>query len=210
MPVIIIHFKLLKWLELNIMQQDVITLPEFTEVAHQLKQADALVSPAEAHGLLSGCVCAGSRISGKNLLEPILGHTIARATSGREVLMNLYHVSSKQLHDADFTFQLLLPINAPLSEKSKALTEWCQGFISGLGWAGLNIEQCQTEDVENALYHISEISKLELDSVIADNEDEKAFFEVSEYVRLAVMSIYMELTNDHAGNSGSSQSSYLH
>lgn len=193
------------------MQQEAMRLPEFGEVALQLQQAESLISPAEAHGLLSGCVCAGSRISGKSLLEPILGQGAFQAASGREILMALYHISSQQLYEADFTFQLLLPIDdVPLLERARALKEWCQGFISGLGWAGVDSEQCQSEDVQNALLHICEIAKLDVHNIIADDEDEKAFLEVCEYVRLAVMSIYMEFANNQDSQQGSTERGYLH
>lgn len=193
------------------MQQEAIKLPEFGEVAHQLEQADAFISPAEAHGLLSGCVCAGSRLSGKSLLEPILGFGTKHAASGKKILMSLYHISSQQLYDADFTFQLLLPMdNASLLDRAKALKEWCQGFISGLGWAGIEPEQCQSEDVQSALLHISEIARLDIHNIIATEEDEKAFLEVVEYVRLAVMSIYMEFSGNQNHQAASVQDRYIH
>jgi len=194
------------------MQYEEMRLPEFGEVALQLEQAEAFISPAEAHGLLSGCVCAGSRISGKSLLEPILGFDTAHAASGRAVLMALYHISSQQLYEADFTFQLLLPLdNAPLADRAKALMEWCQGFISGLGWAGIDAEQCQSEDIQSALFHISEIGKMDINSLITNEDDEKAFLEVTEYVRLAVMSIYMEFASSQGrGQASSETSGYLH
>lgn len=193
------------------MHQESIRLPEFNEVAHQLAEVDALISPAEAHGLLSGCICAGSRISGKSIFEPIFGDTISQTASVREMLMSLYHISSQQLYDADFTFELLLPIDdASLLDRAKALKEWCQGFISGLGLAGVTIEQCQSEDVQNSLHHIAEIAKLNVRNIVAADEDEKAFMEVVEYVRLAVMSIYMEFTDSQDSNTGPTSSNYLH
>jgi yecA family protein len=193
------------------MQQEASKLPEFNEVALQLELAEALISPAEAHGLLSGCVCAGSRISGTSLLEAILGSAAIQATAGRDMLLSLYHISAKQLYEADFTFQLLLPIDdTSLIERARALKEWCQGFISGLGLTGLTAEECQTEDIQNALTHISEIGKLDIAKIIADDADEKAFLEVSEYVRLAVMSIYIEFSKAKGGSDGKTQLNYLH
>src|SRR5687768_18108907 len=50
------------------------------------------------------------------------------------VLDDMRQASAAQLADRSFEFELLLPdADAPLSERSGALFDWCRGFLGGFG-----------------------------------------------------------------------------
>ncbi len=176
------------------------TLPSYTEVELALLRTKAAIDAGEVHGLLCGFICAGKDIDGRSWLDSVLGHLDmddAGAKECRALLIELYAVSDQKLKDMAFDFQLLLPDDEqPLSKRAAALGEWCQGFMAGLGLAGLEAGSVQSEDCQDALYHFSEISRLDYETLEIAEDDERSYVEVVEYVRMAVLMIYTELADN--------------
>lgn len=169
-------------------------MPYFSEVTHTLERLSAPTQAAEAHGLLSGFVCAGQSADGKTWLEPIFGHSSEDVLDeDKMLLVNLYDHTCRQLNGVGFEFVLFLPDSEePLMKRAKALSDWCRGFLSGLGLAGLQLID-NMEETHDALRRFLEISRLDHNHIDVTDEDEKAFVEISEYVRVAVVMIYDEL-----------------
>ncbi len=172
-------------------------LPGYSDVELALLRADASLDVGEAHGLLCGFICAAKEIDGKSWLDTVLGHLDMNDASAKEcrgLLFRLYAVSDQQLKDMAFDFQILLPDDEQqLSKRAAALGDWCQGFMTGLGLAGLDTESAQSEDCQDALYHFAEISKIDYEAIEISEDDERSYVEVVEYVRMAVLLIYAEL-----------------
>lgn len=97
------------------------------------------------------------------------------------------------LVDSQLAFQPLLPEDeAPLVRRAEELGAWCQGFLHGLGRSGLEGEDAFSADTADAikdLAHISQISA-EVDEL---EENEVYWFELVEYVKVAVLTVYGEL-----------------
>lgn len=181
----------------NIMQTD---LPNYSEVATSFDEIDALFPPSEAHGIMCGLICAGIEGTGISYFDLILGIDKHDNSAGREFcreqLLALYQYSSNKLHEMAFDFALLLPEEDNiLSLRAQALSDWCRGFTTGIELAKLD-KTIFSEESTDALFHISEIAKLDYATVQVNEDDEKAYIEVMEYVRMAVLMIYAELASD--------------
>lgn len=158
------------------------------------------LSAAETHGMLCGYVCAGPRMNGKAWIDQIIGHMgfEPQEDNKKAAIISLYNLSYDQISSMEFGFQLLLPdddVNLP--QRARSLGEWCQGFLTGLGLAGVHIHNCKTDEVRETLFRLAEISKIDYDTLDMCDADEFAFFEVCEYVRMAVLMLYTELVMPH-------------
>ncbi len=167
--------------------------PEVADFEHldsALKRSNALVGAAELHGTLCGMLCVESTGNGKARIAQLLGENTPNDAPAREtadLAAHLYDKTLHQLQDAELGFRLLLPDDAqPLSARAEALGDWCRGFLAGLGLAGVRQGQRLPEDVDEMLRDFAEISKVNF-NVEGSEEDETAYAEVVEYVRMGVL-----------------------
>ncbi len=94
------------------------------------------------------------------------------------------------MEDFDFSFSPLLPDDDDsLQERADALGEWCRGFLLGLGY-GSNSADWPGECTE-ILRDFVDITHL--DPEASGEEDESAYAELAEYVRVGVQVIQREL-----------------
>jgi len=190
--------------------------PGYAEVGYALQQASASTSAAEAHGILCGFICAGKEMDGKSWIEPILGsQTVSNEVldENRALLLKLYEISSIKLQMFELNFSLLLPDDSEaLQIRAEALSHWCQGFIIALNRSGINLRTAVSDEVRDALKQMLEISKLDYDIIAVNEEDERAYFEVVEYVRMAVLMVYTEIASEQGtlGDGGSVGRNRLH
>jgi len=178
--------------------------PSYQDLNAALEQAHANVSASEAHGILCGFICADKEMTDDSWIELILGSQQALQQvspqileKNRVLLLKLHEIALTKLQNIEFDFSLLLPDDdTALAPRSEALSHWCQGFIIAITRSGIVIENCVSEDARDALKHLLEISKLNPDAVeISDDEEERAYNEVMEYVRVAVLMVYTEIAN---------------
>lgn len=179
------------------------SLPPFDFLDDLLAQANSMIGAAEIHGLICGFLCAGKQTDGKNWLEPILGLAEIDATDEtRQMLLELYNATYSEMMDENLGFKLLLPNDDQLLElRAKSLTSWCQGFLTGIGLTGAYIDEEDTEETQEILYRFDDISKLDYENIEVRSEDEKAYSELFEYVRMAVLVVYNELAETASGSS---------
>jgi hypothetical protein len=158
---------------------------------------------AEAHGALCGMLCARGTIE----LSEWVDHVVGEQEQGSELLHEVVHKMSdlhqatlEMMNDATGEFRLLLlDEDDPLPERVDALAAWCQGFIYGLAAGGITEESELPEDTSELLKDMIEISRArhDMDDEEAEesdaNEDEVAYMEIEEYVRMGVLLIYEEL-----------------
>ena len=109
-----------------------------------------------------------------------------------------------------FSFSLLLPDgDNGIEDRTQALGQWCSGFISGYGQASVSRDGL-SEDASSALTDIAQISQVQAEEMEETEETERDFFEVCEYVRLAVLMLFSEQHNQKPPSQPSQQSSSLH
>ena len=177
--------------------------PEITELEELLYRIDATMGAADAHGALCGMLCARGTIE----LSEWVDHVIGEQEQGNELLHDVVHKLSElhqstleMMNDATGDFKLLLlDDDDPLPERVEALAAWCQGFIYGLAAGGIQEGSELPEDTAELLKDMIEISRAGHDvddtgvDESDDNDDEVAYMEIEEYVRMGVLLVYEEL-----------------
>jgi len=166
------------------------SLPEYDDIADAIALQEEVASAAELHGLFCGMQCARPGFDAQTCLQFVLGKgRDDLSDDDLELLIALCESVREGLGSLDFSFGLFLPDeDEALCERAQALGEWCQGFLYALGaqaestsWHG----ECQ-----EILRHLVDIAQLDADA--AGEEDESAFMELSEFVRMGVQLIYGE------------------
>jgi yecA family protein len=176
-------------------------LPDIAAVDELLYRIDANMGAAEAHGALCGMLCARGSVD----LSEWVDHVIGEQEQGSELLHNVVHELSElhqstleMMNDAEGEFRLLLlDDDDALPERVETLAAWCQGFIYGLAAGGIRQDSELPDDAAELLRDMVEISRAshEVDDAVveSDEEDEVAYMEIEEYVRMGALLIYEEL-----------------
>ena len=110
-------------------------------------------------------------------------------------LSELAHKSRAALVAGDLELDLLLANDdAPLTTRAVSLAKWCQGFIAGIGLAGLNATNTNSE-IQTLLEDFYQIARLDSHNVglAADEQDETALMELTEYARMGAIFIFEDL-----------------
>lgn len=179
-------------------------LPSSETLQSQMTKLKIKPSAHEVHGEICGLLCVGSSEKAENYIQSLLEESdVTRYEKEVRSLAKLLQISYQQMSTMSFDFHLLVPDDEkPLEERAKALGLWCQGFSDGVLNAGIDLAAIKGEESRDALFHITEIANIDYDYTIVTEEDEKAFMEVYEYVRMAVLMIHTELTKGSASDEG--------
>lgn len=171
--------------------------PDYLELDQALGRAEAAAGAAEVHGLLCGLLCAAGRLEEECWLGQVFIETDSHSVAfqqGRSAVQSLAAWTLEAMNDPVLSMDLLLPADAqPLFERTAALAEWCQGYLLGLAAGGVSQDAQLTEDVAELIRDFTEISQAGFEVDEADDDDEAAFSEVVEYVRVGVLLINDEL-----------------
>jgi len=168
------------------------TYDEFERV---LKDARALPEPAEAHGTLAGALCSSRDYGLIEWLREILPDDSPDEDALQSpVLQNVYNAMVRTLVGSDSDFQPLLPDDdAPLADRAEALSSWCQGFLYGLG-SGTTADPGQVSaEAREIIRDFTEITQVGVDAGDENEENEVAFAEVVEFVRVGAQLLFVEL-----------------
>jgi uncharacterized protein YgfB (UPF0149 family) len=170
------------------------SLPGYTELTSALKNAESPFQAAEVHGFICGLLCATSGKIDNSWEKIILGDKKNR--SARELLEQLFETSYHLISEFSFEFALVLPDDkVDINARTEALGSWCQGFLTGLKQCKVPIENREPSEVTDTLNDMLEIAKVNYGDMSANDEDETAYFELVEYVRLGVLMIFHEFLN---------------
>ncbi|MDH5407497.1 MAG: UPF0149 family protein [Gammaproteobacteria bacterium] len=170
---------------------------------------------AEIHGQLVGQLCSQQNLNAEQWMTTALPELFDAINSGdalaqesAKILYDLFQQTADSLGDGQLGFQLLMPDDEQaLEQRIIELGEWCQGFLLGLAVGGIKDFQKLPGELPDLMNDIVEISRAESYELENENEDEAAFMELSEYVRLGVMMVWEEL---HQLQAGSSDKPVLH
>ena len=134
-------------------------------------------SPSQLHGCLTGMLSAGSPPEPEYGLDA-LAQTLNLDLHGELAIraMQLYSVTAEALQDEEFTFNPLLPDDdEELVSRTAALASWCEGFLAGFAYR-LAVEEATAEAGPEE----------------TEDEAEDSFSELVEYLRVAVVNIFMD------------------
>jgi yecA family protein len=162
-----------------------------------LQAADAESDAAESHGVICGLICTAGTSSSAHWIEDLLGESntgSAMAQSAQLLLMDLYSDTLLHLNDGDLGLVLLLPEDdTPLTLRSKALGEWCHGFLYGLALGGVRDDGVRKGNVNEIMHDFYEIANTRFEHELTDEDEEAAYAEIVEYVRMSVLLCHEEL-----------------
>lgn len=194
-------------------------MPDFTDVSSALVSLGVDEDAAELHGTLCGLLCIRDDVSADMWLSPNpgkAGRTAAESPAGDggtpaydPLFGSLQDETRRQLNDPEMSFRLLLPDDQyPLPERTGSLVNWCKGFLFGLGTGGFeNFEHLPAETNE-FLQDLIEITRTSFEAIDATREEEGAYAEIVEYVRIGVLLVHEEIK--HVDHGGPEQDSVLH
>jgi uncharacterized protein len=171
--------------------------PNFKDLQQALEKTDAEMLAAESHGSLCGICCAGGKPDLKNWLNQVfdeldLNNMLIKEAS--QLLVGLFNNTQQQLNDSDADFQMFLPDDdVLLAERTEALAQWCHGFSYGLVTGGLKEDTVLPEDTKELIQDLVEIARAGHDASVEDDNDEEAYMQLYEYVRMGVLLINEEL-----------------
>ena len=181
--------------------------PDISQLEGLLFEVDSVLGGIESHGALCGMMCAqGNTEVGQWMLNVLGEHEDSNSALQQvgKMLIQMHQATIEQMNDSNVDYQLMLPDDEePLEARVEALGVWCQGFVYGLAAGGVKEDSVLPDDSKELIRDILEISRAgyvaddEAEENITlenhDDEDEAAFMEVSEYVRMGVLLIYEEL-----------------
>jgi yecA family protein len=170
--------------------------PDFDMLARTLDRLEAGVGAAELDGALAGYLCAGGAAGADrwlpNLALDDLDESIDDARD-REVFSSLYQSLASELDDPACSFAPLLPGDeAPVAERAAAMVEWCRGFLGGLGLAGADLGEGMSGEGAEVVGDFGRIAATEFDPGDSDADDEEAYAEMVEYIRVGVMLLHQQ------------------
>jgi uncharacterized protein YgfB (UPF0149 family) len=161
-----------------------------------LRDAGIGCSGPTAHGLLTGCLVADASLAAARL-EQVLGEPEPGHAEGLRALRSLMDSLRlevlRALNDIDLGFQPLLPDDRThIDARARALGMWVDGFLGGLGQSQRAGGLKPSPEATEILRDFAEIARIEEDPM-ADEANENALAELSEYVRVGVMLLADEL-----------------
>jgi uncharacterized protein len=175
-----------------------LALPGFDDFADLLLQAKSLASPTDLQGVVCGRLSAGAT------LAPPAWHALAKQLMDLETLDpllaqaldDLLSATQQELNGDGFSLDLLLPgDHIGLDMRVQSLAGWCSSFLHGFGTAGLKGDAKFSAEAAEALRDIAALAQVAVDETSSDEEAEANYMEVVEYLRMAVLTLYLEFTH---------------
>jgi len=179
-------------------------LPDF-EHTLQLSQGNLDAAElAECHGLACGLVCRDSDSDAGDFLQHLAAMQLVvnPGSALNSALVEAWDSTMRQFADEEFGFMLWLPDDEEsLEERTIALAQWCSGFLAGLASGGQL--DALSEESREAIGDLQEIARAELSSPAGDTEeseeDESAYAEIIEYVRIVALTMHEEFRGPEQG-----------
>ena len=144
---------------------------------------------AETHGVVIGLLAGGPKQSDRELADQLAALQVGDWNSQRiqDDLGPAISTLRSELASPDMDFRPLLPTDdRPLAERTHCLASWVSGFLAGFG-AGATRAKIDSGDSAEALRLLEQIARAGIDPEADDEEQETAFAELSEFVRVATL-----------------------
>lgn len=183
-------------------------LIEYQLLNHLIVPLGALNSPSELHGMLCGKLAGGQEMTSDEWLVEAFSFLDLIVDDDGQLsgdegekakieIARLFPVVESQLEDDELGVQLLVPDDEEsLSDRLRAIAQWSHGFLTGFGSAGMRAEAKIPEDCAEAIRNIAAIVSID-DDVEADEDGERDYMALVEYVRMAVLALYYEFGREN-------------
>lgn len=165
---------------------------DYQELNDLLQMSQSDTCAADCHGFLSGQICVAD-FPVRDVWEQYLD----LKSEDVKLLGDCFHdidtlvaETISMLESPELIFHPLLPADdMPLVERADALSEWCHGFLNGFATAQEPGATLEDEDSRELIENFTRICQLEVGDQPGE-DDERALFELVEYVRLGAIFIY--------------------
>ncbi len=185
------------------------SLPDFE---HSLALAQGNLDAtglAESHGIACGLLVRQPDASPDAYLGllSMLEMVEAPGPALRDSLVELLEASRGQLQDEQMQLALWLPDDdETLEDRTECLAQWCNGFLASVGAGEDPRLNTLSGEANEALADIQEIALAEIGETDEGpngdlEEEEGAFAEIVEYVRVAVLILREDLRGPDPGES---------
>ncbi|HSO82037.1 YecA family protein [Thiocapsa sp.] len=176
-------------------REEVATNIDDDRLARYLAAGALCATPSEAHGILCGLICGGDAHPEATWLSQLRPESDAgdlQIDEGREALSALARLTREELEASEFALTLFLPDDTrPLAERAMALYDWVRGFL--YAWGTLDHTSAEpSPETREILRDFTDVTRMDLDGLDDDEQNEEALTEVSEFIRVAAMTIYQE------------------
>ncbi len=151
---------------------------------------------SECHGVVCGLLCRFRDASADVFIDllDILELVTNPGTGLRMSLEELLNSTRLQLEDEDMGLALWLPADdETLEDRTMSLSQWCSGFLAGLGSSGDDTLKAMSDEGNEALKDLQQISTADVSDTTESEEDENAFVEIVEYIRVVTLMIREDL-----------------
>ncbi len=179
-----------------------------------LESAQADVSTAEFHGTFCALLCTRTPVDSRAWVDEIVIHGRAGPVSEeclwRECLVEICELARAAFEGGECDLELLLPDDdQPLADRSRALVDWCGGFLYGLGLQPAALLEILSADAREVIDDILEFTHMDVTSGAAEDQNaERSYVELVEYLRVGVLLIYEEII--HGPEAAGAHSGRLH
>ncbi len=162
-----------------------------------IENAGLTLMSSECHGNACGVLCSQIGVA-PNVWFDLLIKTEDISVDHIELLADLlkalFETTEQLLNNIDFEFELFIPDDdSSMNERLEALGEWCSGFLLGLSVGGITDIKSMPEEISNFLNDCLEIARVGNAELNNSEDDETAYFELVEYVRMGVMTLFEEI-----------------
>ena len=177
-------------------------LVAYDDLDEALRRAGASWDAAQAHGLLTGRLTVGGAAAAPDWLLQVLDGTDERSahvTECRNMLDSLYQGTFWHLSERLSAFRPLVPDDVSEAEqRTTAMAHWCEGFLHGL----VSVEHDQSfkdrlaaEPLSDIIRDMLQITRAVIDEESDAEDNEAAYAQIIEYIRVAAQLAYEELSD---------------
>ena len=164
----------------------------FKKLKDSFQNTDLICDVAEFHGTMCGMLIGNISLSFEKWLKEMIefrigGHVLS--SQQLELLSSLFWDSSMYLRTGNLDFNLLLPDDkTSYAERVHSLSEWCAGFVYGLGVNRFVKRSKLDEQNQVFINTVTELSSgIESE---ANEDDEKAYVQIVEYLCVGTLTLF--------------------
>ncbi len=161
-----------------------------------IENAGLRLMTSECHGNACGVLCSQIGIAPNNWFDMLIKAedvSVDHIELLADQLKALFETSEQFLNNIDFEFELFIPDDeTEIHKRLEALGEWCSGFLLGLSVGGVDIKS-MPEEISNFLNDCLEIARVGNAELNNSEDDEASYFELVEYVRMGVITLFEEI-----------------
>lgn len=167
----------------------------YDAVEKALNALECDIGASECHGILCGMLCSPNEFDPSIWVQHTTGQNDLCVISDEDADHALWVLLRETVNNFDpeeLSLEIMLPDDDDLlGQRATALGAWCRGFLSGFGLTGLtDLEQLSTDSRE-FLKDLREVGRVDANDAEGET-DERALFEITEYVRVGVLLVREE------------------